>query len=170
MVSLMVAILFFWLAPKRQRRRDLAIELWTMYNSDEMKTSRRDAWAYFHGETDVTVVNARIEKFWKWAIELGPQPEFKADAPQLQQVQKVFDFFATCDACLRNEDVDKRLLKASIGYYFSRWSHDTIEALVRSNAPPQLLRDATLRPAWLLGMPTFRKLMGMQPPLTIQGA
>jgi hypothetical protein len=169
-VSLFVALLFFWLAPRRQRKRELAIDLWKIYNSDEMQTARREAWQFLHGETDANKVKERVAQFWEWALVLGSRPQLVADAPNFQQVQKVFDFFATCNQCLEMGEVDEDLLKASLGYYFSRWSEDTVEALVRENPPDKPLTAVTRRPAWLDGMPKFRSIMGMPPPCKITQA
>lgn len=168
-VSLAIALLFFWLVPRKQRRKQLAIELWQTFNSNEMQNARREALEYLGGKGDRSVTDQRVASFWTWSTIMEPLPNLADEADKLHQVQKVFDFFAACDRCLASGEVDRELLKSLLGFYFSRWSIDIIEGLVRKNAPPKTFRDVSQRPAWLMGMPEFRKLVGLGPPLLIPG-
>ena len=168
-VSLAVALLFFWLVPRKQRRKQLAIELWQVFNSNEMTTARRDALEYLGGTGDPDLTRQRVASFWRWALNMTPLPDLVHEAEKLHQVQKVLDFFAACDRCLDSREVDRHLLKSLLGFYFSRWSIDVVDGLVRKNAPNQPFDEAAQRPAWLLGMPAFRRLVGLPPPLRIPG-
>jgi len=163
-VSLAVALLFFWLAPRRQARRQLALELWQAFTSDEMQTSRRRAWEYLHGISDATERELRVKRVWDWATNLGPRPDLVEDVDRLQDVIKVFNFFSACEQCLRLRNVDQELLRALLGYVFARWSQDTVE-VVRENRPSgEKIAHVTTRPPWLDGMPMFRVLCGLDVP------
>lgn len=169
-VSLAVALLFFWLVPRKQRRKQLAIELWQMFNSNEMQNARREALEYLGGNGDPALTRKRVASFWRWALNMTPLADLTSEADKLHQVQKVLDFFAACDRCLEAREVDRHLLKSLLGFYFSRWSIDVIEGLVRADAPNQSFVDVSQRPAWLLGMPAFRRLVGLGEPRQILGA
>jgi hypothetical protein len=162
-VSVIVALLFIWLVPRRQKKRDLVIDLWKTYNTDEMQKARREAWRFTNGVASNPTSTQWVEPFWDWSLIIGTQKHGPDEAEKFHQLQMVFDFFATCDQCLLLGEVDERLLKATLGYYFSRWAH-ILETHVRQNPPDRSLRESARRPAWLDGMPEFRKLMGMTPP------
>lgn len=169
-VSLTIALLFFWLVPRQQRRKQLAIELWQTFNSNEMQNARRESLEYLGGPGGEAATRQRVANFWRWSLKISPLPDSIHEADKLHQVQKVFDFFAACDRCLDSREVDPQLLKSLLGFYFSRWSIDVIEGMVRSDAPNQSFVEVSQRPAWLTGMPAFRGLVGLGPPLRIAGA
>ncbi|HWL94514.1 MAG TPA: hypothetical protein VNT79_13395 [Phycisphaerae bacterium] len=167
-VTLTVALLFFWLVPGKQRRKDLAIRLWQIFNSGEMQLARRESLDYIHGTCDPATTVKRIAEFWEWSLAIGPRPPITPEMATFYQLQKVLDFFAACENCLATNQVDRKLLKSLLGFYFSLWSADTIE-VVRANAPTRDYSRMTQRPSWLLGMPRFALLVGLERPFRIQG-
>ena len=163
LISLGVAIFVFWWGPKRQRERQLALDLHEIYNSSEMQRNRIEAWAYLHGELDRRIVDERFDKVIRWTTAFPPAADLASDAVKLQQILKVFSFFATCEDCLRERLVDPKLLRTLLGYSFLRWSVDTIDA-VRVRAPASNDLAAVNLPGWFAGMPLLKELCGIPMP------
>lgn len=162
LVSVAIAVVFVWRLPINRKRKDLAIDLYKLFNSDGMYNARREAWTYLHKAESPAELSNRVARFWVWSMELGERSELATELPQLMCVRRVFDFWSTCEQCLVQNEVDPKLLKALLGYAFARWSADNIERLVRSDPPAVIDTSPTGQTGWLEGMPCFRALCGFK--------
>ncbi len=138
LLALCSAYIFFYHLPNRQRTRQLALELFRTFMSEEMRQSRSDVWFYFVAEPDA----AEKEKRWKAFIEYATQPLASAgitptQLTTFQRTAHVLEFFALIELCLRDKSVDPHMIREALGYYYIWWKDELQKPLVQNSGLPQ---------------------------------
>jgi hypothetical protein len=160
MVGMLVPLLLFYWLPLSQNKQKLAIELFTMYHSEEMRESRNTGWKYFVTERRTLPEkdqDQRLDHFLRYLME--PEVNRKI-SPELdaiyQKTSRVLDFFAMVDECLENDSVDRRVVRSFMAYYFLWWYDEIVAQLeARPLKPPQNLRFI---PVWWNSFRELEKL------------
>ena len=96
-VAIVVPVVIFFILPRSRDRRKTALDLFTAYTADDMRTARNEVWAYFVFEVagNPREQNARFDLYLDYLTEKkrwGTVPSAEAMAV-FQKASRVLDYF-----------------------------------------------------------------------------
>jgi hypothetical protein len=128
-VAIIVPVVVFSILPRARDRRKTALDLFTAYTADDMRTSRNEVWAYFVSEVagNPQEQNKRLDQYLDYLTEMRwstvHAPETMA---VFQKASRVLDYFVFVEACLRHGMANESLIRCFMAHFYLWWR----EALV----------------------------------------
>lgn len=149
-VAICIPTILLYVIPLSQNQQKTAIDLFNIYNDEDMRVARNEGWKHFvtdrlahsPAERDRT-----LDDFLRFLAE--PDVNRMIDPvvhAVYQKTSRVLDFFGVLDHCLERNTVAREMIHSFFGYYY-QWWRDEIIAPLRSRARSEHSEPRYL-PAW----------------------
>jgi hypothetical protein len=142
-VSILVAVIFFYLYPSHRASRDTSLALIQSYLAADMAIARRVAWLRLKNLQDheKTFVD---HEFVSYVVkDTAPGKDHEV----FQAIQRVFDFYALLDDTVREGLVDDKIIRATLSYYYASWGKP-IRELGTAVRSLDLTQPGAVLPKW----------------------
>src|SRR4051794_12762012 len=123
-IAVIVPVVIFVILPGVRDRRKTALDLFTAYNAEDMRTTRNEVWAYFVSEVagNPQERDKRLDDYLdylteiRWSTVLTPQT-----MAVFQKASRVLDYFVFVEACLRHGMANDCLIRCFLAHYYLWW-------------------------------------------------
>jgi hypothetical protein len=131
-VAIIVPVLIFVILPRARDRRRTALDLFTAYTADDMRTARNEVWAYFVSEVAGNP-QEQDRRFNQYLDYLTEKRWGTIQAPEtlvvFQKSSRVLDYFVFVEACLRHGMANKCLIRCFLANFYLWWRDEVMAPL-----------------------------------------
>jgi hypothetical protein len=131
-IAIIVPVVIFVILPRARDRRRTALDLFTTYTAEDMRTTRNEVWAYLVSEVAANPQeqNKRFDQYLDFlTAKRGctvPSPEALA---LFQKSSRVLDYFVFVEACLRNRLANESLIRCFLAHFYLWWRDEVMVPL-----------------------------------------
>jgi hypothetical protein len=123
-VAIVVPVIIFLILPRARDRRRTALDLFTAYNTEDMRTTRNQVWAYFVSEVagNPQERNKRFDQYLDYLTEMRWNSVLAPETMAIfQKTSRVLDYFVFVEACLRNGLANQCLIRCFLAHFYLWW-------------------------------------------------
>jgi hypothetical protein len=131
-VAIVVPVVIFFILPRSRDRRKTALDLFTAYTADDMRTTRNEVWAYFVSEVagNPQEQNKRLDQYLDYLTELRWSSVIAPETMAVfQKASRVLDYFVFVEACLRHRLANESLIRCFLGHFYLWWHENMMVPL-----------------------------------------
>lgn len=116
LISVLAPATFFWLIPRIWSRRQLTMDMFKLFSSNDMESARRTAWGFFRDAAP-----EQLADYIRYLI--AQKHAFPRDDQHMlyHQISKVMEFFAILERLVENHDVQRRMTAVFFSHYYAWW-------------------------------------------------
>jgi hypothetical protein len=133
MVSVLIPVVVLFILPMNQTRQKLALDLCTLYYSEEMRDARNTAWHHFVTEQRQQAAVKRAERLNHFLDYLSVPEVHRGVDPMVdatyQKTTRVLDFFALVNGCVARGVADPEIVRDFLLFYYIWWRDEIMQPL-----------------------------------------
>ena len=136
-VAIFIPTILFYVIPLTQNQQKGAIDLFTIYNDEEMRIARNEGWTHFVTDRDYRTERQQqiLDDFLRYLIESEVSRSIiPATHAIYQRASRVLDFFAVVNGCLERNTVERQMIRTFLGYYYLSWRDEIMIPLRERSA------------------------------------
>jgi hypothetical protein len=150
LVAVLIPVIILFVIPYGQSRQRLAMELCSVYFSEEMRDSRSIGWFHFVTEQRQLSPIRRAERLNHYLDYLSDPETHRSISPETdvvyQKVSRVLDFFAIVNGCLERGTADEDIVRDFLLFYYLWWRDEIMTPLRKTQRIQS--NDPKIKPVW----------------------
>lgn len=163
-VAICIPTLLFYIIPLGQNQRKTTLDLFIVYNTEDMRIARNEGWKHFVTDRQALSPperNRTLDDFLRYLTEPDVNRLVSSEVHAIyQKTSRVLDFFGVLDHCLERNTVAREMISSFFGYYYLWW-RDEIMIPLRSR--PLIERgEPRYLPTWWKELKYLDALCGQQ--------
>ena len=124
-VAILIPTVLFYIIPLGQNQQKNAIDLFNIYNTEDMRIARNEGWKHFVSDRQALSPpdrNRILDDFLRYLTEPDVNRQVPSDIHALyQKTSRVLDFFGVLDHCLERNTIAREMIYSFFGYYYLWW-------------------------------------------------